>query len=85
MHTTIKQAGLSVTEFARVIGVSRIAVHNWVAKRTKPHKLLQPKVKAALEMLQEGIDKGDLPLVETEREVRDAEIEEFKNRLRKRL
>lgn len=62
MFQTIKESGLSVGEFARIAHVSRIAVFNWKAKRTRPHPQLQPKVERAVDFIDKLIALKKLPL-----------------------
>ncbi len=62
MHAIFKKSGLSVREIALLVGVSRIAVHNWVAGRTSPHKFIEPRVAAVQLLLIDHVECGDLPL-----------------------
>jgi transcriptional regulator with XRE-family HTH domain len=62
MFDKIKKAGLSVDEFATIIGVSRIAVFNWKAGRTSPHKQLKQKVARAIDFVSKLTELKKLPL-----------------------
>ena len=39
-----KRSGVSVTAIAKMIGASRISVHNWLAQRTKPSKAYEARL-----------------------------------------
>jgi hypothetical protein len=85
MLNIIQNAGLSVAEFATIVGVSRIAVHNWTSKppRSKPHKLIRPRVDAALALLRKKVDSDDLPLSEgLDREARATAVSKLKDQIR---
>lgn len=85
MLSIIRSAGFSVAEFALLLNVSRIAVHNWTAKppRTKPHRLLQSDVTAALALLRALTHKKELPLsADLDRDERKVAITKLKKRLK---
>jgi hypothetical protein len=85
MLNIIKNAGLSIAEFASLIGVSRIAAHNWVAipPRAKPHKLVRPRVTAALKLLREKTQVGELPLSQDlDKEGRASEVSKLVDQTR---
>jgi hypothetical protein len=60
----VKKAGLSVDEFAVLVGVSRVAAFNWMASppRSKPHRMISDRVEKALELLRKLVEKNKLPL-----------------------
>lgn len=62
MFGTIKKSGLSLDEFALIVSVSRVAVFNWRAGRTKPHPQLKNKLDAAVQFLDQLIQLKKLPL-----------------------
>lgn len=62
MFNVIKKAGLSVDEFSKVVGVSRVAVFNWKAGRTKPHRQVEEKVARCVNFLSRLIELKKLPL-----------------------
>jgi hypothetical protein len=80
MFDVVKKTGLSVAEAAQIVRVSRIAVFNWKAKRTKPH----PQFKERLEKFNMFLVKlhtaGKLPLSEdlsrTERKEKVAKLKD---------
>lgn len=79
MFPEIKKSGLTIIEFAGLIGVTRIAVHNWIARRSKPHTLIKDRVASAREFLVKLIDNGKLPMGgELTRVQRNEKIEKLK-------
>lgn len=64
MNNIVRKAGLSVDEFAKIVGVSRVAAFNWMATppRSKPHPQLKPRVDKALEFFDGLIERKKLPL-----------------------
>lgn len=79
MFGAIRQAGLSAAEFALIVGVKRVAVYNWMAGRSTPHRLVSDKVEKALRMLKKLIEMKKLPLREgLEKEERRAKVLKLK-------
>lgn len=64
MFASIKKAGLTVSEFAYLLDVSRVAVYNWKAGRTKPHKLLRKQIATWEVLLSSLVAKKILPLAD---------------------
>lgn len=64
MFEKIKKSGLSVDEYARIVGVSRVAVFNWKAGRTTVHPQVQPKIEKATTFLTRLLELKKLPLKE---------------------
>lgn len=62
MFDVLPQAGVSAAEFAGIVGVTRVSVHNWIAGRKSPHKLVRARVSTALKVLQKLVDAKKLPL-----------------------
>lgn len=61
----IKRAGLTQGEFAKLCGVSRVTANMWLNQKMKPHRLLRVAVAKRLEILDEAVAVGDLPLAKT--------------------
>lgn len=79
MFPTIKKSGLSLDEFALIVSVSRVAVFNWRAGRTKPHPQLKNKLTAAVEFLDQLIQLKKLPLPDgLSKEERKAKVAKLK-------
>lgn len=74
MLKILKKAGLSADDFARILGVSRVAVFNWRAGRSKPHPQIRERVTRAEAMLELLVDKGKLPFVADGREDRARKV-----------
>ena len=84
MFAAIKRAGLSLDEFALIISVSRVAVFNWRAGRTKPHPQLKNKLTTATSFLVRLIELKKLPLPEgLGKEERKAKIVKLKDAFEK--
>lgn len=64
MFDKIKKAGLSVDEFAAIVGVSRVAVFNWKAGRTRPHPQLKSRLVKVTTFLTQLIELKKLPLAD---------------------
>lgn len=76
LWATIKQAGLTQTEVARLVKVGswgtlpsgqkvhngRITVSRWMTGKTYPSRLVMPVLKALVARLDAALDKGLLPL-----------------------
>lgn len=59
--SVISRAGLTQSEFAAAVGVSRVTVNTWVRGKMKPHRYITKKVSEALAHLSACIEAGDLP------------------------
>lgn len=55
------KAGLTKTDFARLMRTSRTTVHNWFGGGGV-HTLIVAKVRRTLRLLNDAVDAGDLPL-----------------------
>lgn len=62
MFEPVTKAKLSGREFATICRVSFPAACNWMAGRTKPHALLQPKIDKAIRLIDALRKKQKLPL-----------------------
>lgn len=60
--TWLEKAGVSQTQFGRLVGVSRISVNTWINQGRLPKKPRQRRVSAALNMLREAVERGVLPV-----------------------
>lgn len=54
-------AGLTQTEFAALLGVTRVTVHHWVVKGTEPAPYLSNAILELLTKLETAVDEGVLP------------------------
>lgn len=59
--TPMEHAGLTKTEFAHVLGVTRVTVHRWVEDGKEPTPYLQKAVDELLANLTVAVDDGLLP------------------------
>ena len=84
MFESIKVAGLSVDEAAKILRVSRVAMFNWKAKRSTPHQQLERRIESFVEFLDRLIELEKLPLKEgLDKEERRAKIERLKTAFEK--
>lgn len=84
MFATIRKAGLSLDEYAVIVGVSRVAVFNWRAGRTKPHPQLKSKLDKCDAFLEKLLDLEKLPLKrDLARDERKAKIAKLKDAFNK--
>jgi transcriptional regulator with XRE-family HTH domain len=74
--TIIKAAGLHQEHFAGLVGVSRVTVNTWVKGHYAPKAALRFRVRNALRALNTAIERGVLPVQETNKE------EEIQRRLK---
>jgi transcriptional regulator with XRE-family HTH domain len=58
----IAKAGLSQTDFSKIIGVSRVSVSKWVTGKAKPHQLHTKRITQLVTAIQMATEAGDLPL-----------------------
>lgn len=80
MFNTIKKAGISVDEFSQIVDVSRVAVFNWKAGRSKPHPQVAHRVERAVTFLDALLTRKKLPLKEDlTREERKEKIKKLKD------
>ncbi len=62
MFEVLKTAGVSVTDFAKIAGVSRVSVSHWVNGKMNPHKLHASKIQLLLDAMQKAVDTEELPI-----------------------
>lgn len=60
-YSPMLEAGLTKTEFASLLGITRVTVHRWVEDGGEPTPYLRSAVRDLLGELQVAIDKGLLP------------------------
>lgn len=86
MFGVIRQAGLSPAEFASMVGVKRVAVYNWVAGRSTPHRLVADRVSKTLRVIKKLIEMKKLPLSEElDRETRKEKLRKLKEIIEQRV
>lgn len=69
------ESGLTQTELAKVLGVSRVTVNLWLNGKMKPHRYNAHNVQRRLEFLQEVIKRGLIPRANPRRQPRHEAIE----------
>lgn len=62
MFEILKPAKVSITDFAKIAGVSRVAVSQWVNGRMNPHRLHQAKIKLIINAMENAVAAKELPL-----------------------
>jgi DNA-binding XRE family transcriptional regulator len=58
----VSKAGISQTDFAKIIGVSRVSVCKWMTGKTKPHHLHNRRISQLLAAIELAVKDEDLPL-----------------------
>lgn len=87
--TPMVQAGLTKTEFAGLLGITRVTVHRWIEDGKEPTPYLRNAVDELLVAIQKTVDDGLLPgqlevlppsrhTMDERREIIDAAIAEAK-------
>jgi hypothetical protein len=61
MKETLKAAGLTIPEFAQLVGVSRNMIYKW-GRGAKPHELRVSRVDKLLLVIKAATESGDLPV-----------------------
>lgn len=64
---------LTRTDVARLLGVSRVTIYNWL-KDGAPHSLIITKYTKVIKALQAAIEAGDLPITARTLDKRHAEL-----------
>ena len=59
------EAGLTPSDIAPLLGVSRITVSRWFHDHTTPHYLLEDRVSAFMQKIKNALDCGNLPTLST--------------------
>lgn len=68
------ESGLTQTELAQVLGVSRVTINLWLNGKMKPHRYNAENVKRRLELLQEAMRRNLIPKPNPQRKPRHAAI-----------
>jgi transcriptional regulator with XRE-family HTH domain len=76
-------SGLTQTELAHVLGVSRVTVNLWLNGKMKPHRYNAENIRERLELLQEALRRGLIPKPNPKRKPRHEAIVAALNSLRK--
>jgi transcriptional regulator with XRE-family HTH domain len=58
----IAKAGLTQQDFADLVGVSRVTVNYWVQGTSSPSHLLHGEAERLLGVLQDKLERGELPI-----------------------
>lgn len=61
-YNAIRRAKLTVTEFAKIAGVSRVTVSLWVNGHTTPHALHADRIKSIVRAVGQAVRAKELPL-----------------------
>lgn len=62
MFDVVKQAGISVSDFARIAGVSRVSASQWMNGKVSPHVLHRRKIEQLLAAIKAGVDSEEFPV-----------------------
>lgn len=62
MFDILKTANVTITDFAKIAGVSRVSVSHWVNGKMKPHKLHSSKINLILAAMTKAVEAEELPL-----------------------
>lgn len=60
--TIVTKAGISQSDFARIINVSRVSVSKWMTGKGMPHQLHIKKIEQIVTAIKMATKAGDLPL-----------------------
>lgn len=71
----VADAGLTQTELAKVLGVSRVTVNLWINGKMKPHRYNAAHVARRLELLQQAVEADLIPKPSPKRKPRHEAIE----------
>lgn len=78
MQELMSATKLTMVEIANILGVSRITVYKW-CRGTKPHYLLQNKVKMFYTIIGEMQEREELPFpLDMDRQARKDAIDEIR-------
>lgn len=69
----LKASGVTRSDVARVLGVSRVTVHNW-SRGGAIHKMIEKKAQALFAAIASATDAGDLPIKTRSIEARRAAL-----------
>ena len=73
MDRIMSASKLGQSDVARLLGVSRITVYNWL-KGGEPHKLLRTKVYKLFGALDRATEAGDLPILDRKLDERNTKL-----------
>lgn len=59
--TVIERAGLRLTEFSKLVGVSRTAIYSYLDGVSKPNRLTEQRLTHVLSALSHMVEAGALP------------------------
>ncbi len=81
MKETLAAAGINVSEFARLCGVTRVTASTWVNKRHAPHHYLRDRVAKLLALIVDATEAGALPVPNDPSSSREARMKQVKQAL----
>lgn len=63
LPTLLERSGVTHSDIARILGVSRVTVYNWCTPgKSDPHRMIQKKAQALFRAIASAADAGDLPI-----------------------
>lgn len=74
LNSLLEEAGLSLSDYARLLGVSRVTIHSWSKGKANPHKLLANKNNKLMSAVTAAVALGDLPLLDVPRSERMSKL-----------
>lgn len=64
MFESVLSAGISQSEFALLMKVSRVSVNKWFTGKSKPRGLYDAKARGMIAVINKAVEQGLLPLPE---------------------
>jgi DNA-binding XRE family transcriptional regulator len=83
--TAAADSGLTQTELAQVLGVSRVTVNLWLNGKMKPHRYNAENVRRRLELLHEALKRNLIPKPNPRRKPRHEAIKSAIERVEQSL
>lgn len=58
----IERAGLTQTQYAELVGVTRVTVNFWVRAKVRPRDIVRSRIALANAALEKAVEAGELPV-----------------------